>query len=79
MDEDRKYAYTWFRDDTKENPNFHVYVLMSPSGEEIQMAVHTVTDIAPTIGGTHPDYQHFRYAGEVVRFVRNLREPSRYN
>jgi hypothetical protein len=68
-----KYAYTWYSLVTKmKDPNFHVYVLKSPSGEEIQMGVHTVTNIAPTIGGTHPDYQHFTYAGEVVRFVRNF-------
>lgn len=83
-----KYAYIW--DILREprvhqrgvDPNYHVYCLMSPlspSGQEIQMAVHTVTNIPPTIGGTHPDYQHFIYAGEVVRFVRNLHEPSRYN
>ncbi len=74
MSKDKMYAYIWwYPDGTIEDPNYHVYVLMSPSGEEIQMAVHTVTYIAPTIGGTHPDYQPFRYAGEVVRFVRNLR------
>lgn len=75
----RKYAYTWYLHATIEDPNYHVYDLMTPSGKEIQMAIHTVTDIAPTIGGTHPDNLHFIYAGEVVRFVRNLREPSRYN
>lgn len=78
-----KYAYIWDMSMNPEvpehDPNYHVYLLISPSGQEIQMAVHTATDIAPTIGGTHPDYQHFTYAGEIVRFVRNLREPSRLN
>jgi hypothetical protein len=59
-----------------DDPNYHVYLIRGPSGQEIEMTVHTVTDIAPTIRGTHPDFSHFIYVGKVVRFVRNLRKPS---
>jgi hypothetical protein len=72
---EKKYAYKWHKNNQKEDPNYHLYVIINSDGKEIEMAVHTITYIPPTPGGTHPEYPYFTYAGEVVRFVRNLREP----
>ena len=66
-----KYAYMWC-DSKRVNHKFHLYIIRNTNGQEVECLVDHVTNIPPTLNGTHPEQPNFAYMGKVVRWVCNL-------